>query len=212
MRTEKTFFNKNNFLNIGAAITIQADLANDKKCTTASSQFLNTSFNEHENIFNFHLHSDQPFDYRTFLKTTIPCDKQWATVSEYVQRKDISILVINGALVKPVTKMEIIADKLPETFLGKLLALLWDKYISFNGSIDSGMTILSTGDLEGFADRLEAYVLEIAHFNKMNPEFLDWVEDSNLFCSTYTGDLFDFLSPANKHLSVLLPGRMSNAN
>ena len=72
----------------------------------------------------------------------------------------------------------------PISYPDKLLAVLYARYNAFKGSGDSGLIIIPTELIVDNGKKLEAIVLELAHLNKLEPEFMDWLEKSNKFCDS----------------------------
>ena len=68
----------------------------------------------------------------------------------------------------------------PFSFPGKLLAFLFHRFQYFNGASDKGLTIVSN-ELTNKIEPLEAMILGLAHLNSLEPEFLDWIENSTKF-------------------------------
>jgi len=61
-----------------------------------------------------------------------------------------------------------------------LLAFLFQRFKYFNGAPDKGVRIISN-ESSNDEIKLEATISELAHLNNLNPEFLDWIENSNQF-------------------------------
>jgi tagaturonate reductase len=68
----------------------------------------------------------------------------------------------------------------PSSFPGKLLLFLLHRFKYFKGDPGKGLTIISSKSINNRGN-LEAIILELAHLNNLNPEFLDWIENSNKF-------------------------------
>jgi tagaturonate reductase len=87
----------------------------------------------------------------------------------------------------------------PVSFPGKLLAFLYERYKAFNGSDLSGMVIIPTELVPNNGKVLEAIVLELAHLNGLEDEFIDWLECCNNFCTS----LVDRIVPGKPDADVL---------
>jgi tagaturonate reductase len=72
----------------------------------------------------------------------------------------------------------------PVSFPGKLLAVLYERYKAFNGSDKCGLVIVPTELIVDNGKKLESIVLELAHLNKLEPAFMDWLEGCNHFCNS----------------------------
>jgi tagaturonate reductase len=72
----------------------------------------------------------------------------------------------------------------PVSFPGKLLAFLYERYKIFDGSAESGMVIVPTELITDNGSKLESIVLELAHRNKLDFAFIEWLENHNTFCNS----------------------------
>jgi tagaturonate reductase len=106
-------------------------------------------------------------------------------ILSFTHSDDASILIIDETIDQSLLEIGRHGQRLPQTLLDKLLKLLLERYAAFQGRPGSGMLILSTGSLTGYAYRLEAHILELAHVNRIAPEFLDWIEHANYFCDPW---------------------------
>jgi tagaturonate reductase len=65
-----------------------------------------------------------------------------------------------------------------------LLAFLYERFKAFGGSAHSGMVIVPTELIPDNGKKLEAIVLELAHLNSLEDEFIEWIEHNNFFCNS----------------------------
>jgi tagaturonate reductase len=72
----------------------------------------------------------------------------------------------------------------PVSFPGKLLAFLHERFHAFSGSEQSGMVIIPTELIPDNGKKLESIVLELAHLNGLEDEFIEWLEQKNTFCNS----------------------------
>jgi len=72
----------------------------------------------------------------------------------------------------------------PVSFPGKLLAFLYERFKIFDGSPESGMVIVPTELITDNGTKLESIVLELAHRNKLEFAFIEWLENYNTFCNS----------------------------
>lgn len=71
----------------------------------------------------------------------------------------------------------------PQSFPGKLLAFLYQRFKIFQGDPSKGMVILPFEPIPDNGETLEAIVLELAHQNGLETACLDWLENCNYFCN-----------------------------
>jgi len=74
----------------------------------------------------------------------------------------------------------------PKSYPGKLLAFLYERFHAFGGSAHSGMVIIPTELVPDNGRKLESIVLELAHLNGLEEEFIEWLENHNCFCNSLT--------------------------
>ncbi|WPU92398.1 tagaturonate reductase [Mucilaginibacter sabulilitoris] len=118
------------------------------------------------------------------ISRVLSAAKEWDTILEVAQSPDLEVVISNTTEVGIKLVKEDIRKHPPESFPGKLLAVLYERYKAFNGSADSGLTIIPTELIVDNGKKLESIVLELAHLNKLEPAFMDWLESSNSFCNS----------------------------
>ncbi|MBR3300245.1 MAG: tagaturonate reductase [Clostridia bacterium] len=75
-------------------------------------------------------------------------------------------------------------DGLPETYPGKLTKFLFERFTAFSGDKDKGLIILPVELIENNGGKLKECVLALSKIWNLPQEFIDWVEENNVFCST----------------------------
>ncbi|MGN8069102.1 tagaturonate reductase [Mucilaginibacter sp. SG564] len=108
----------------------------------------------------------------------------WAAILEVAQSPHLQVIISNTTEVGIKLVKEDISKHPPESYPGKLLAVLYKRYQAFNGSADSGLVIIPTELITDNGKKLESIVLELAHLNKLEPAFMDWLESHNHFCNS----------------------------
>jgi len=81
----------------------------------------------------------------------------------------------------------------PKSYPGKLLSFLYERFHAFGGSSHSGMVIVPAELITENGKKLESVVLELAHLNGLEEEFIEWLENHNHFCNS----LVDRIVPCN---------------
>jgi tagaturonate reductase len=109
---------------------------------------------------------------------------QWQDILQCAHSKDMQVIISNTTEVGIQLVKEDIRKHPPESFPGKLLAFLYERYKAFNGSEHSGMVIIPTELIVDNGKKLEAIVLELAHLNNLEDAFIEWLEKYNYFCSS----------------------------
>jgi tagaturonate reductase len=75
-------------------------------------------------------------------------------------------------------------DTLPETFTGKLTALLHHRFQFFEGDLEKGLTLIPCELIEKNGHILKSCILEYARFWGLSTLFADWVLNACIFCDT----------------------------
>ncbi|MEO3405416.1 tagaturonate reductase [Mucilaginibacter sp. CAU 1740] len=109
---------------------------------------------------------------------------EWEEILEIARNKSLQVIISNTTEVGIQLVKEDIRKHPPTSFPGKLLAVLYQRYLAFNGREDTGLVIIPTELIIDNGKKLEAIVLELAHLNKLEPAFMDWLESSNSFCNS----------------------------
>ena len=108
----------------------------------------------------------------------------WAEILECAHNENLNIIISNTTEIG----IQLINDDIrrhpPVSYPGKLLAFLYERFIAFNGSLDSGLVIVPTELILENGKKLESIVLELAHLNSLEDEFIVWLENSNYFCNS----------------------------
>ncbi|KAA6351978.1 tagaturonate reductase [termite gut metagenome] len=79
---------------------------------------------------------------------------------------------------------EDIFAKPPQSYPGKMTALLYHRFKHFNGTPQSGLTIVCCELIENNGSTLREYVLRHAEANCLGEDFVRWVTDHCRFCDT----------------------------
>ena len=108
----------------------------------------------------------------------------WVAIMEVAQSPHLQVIISNTTEVGIKLVKEDISKHPPQSYPGKLLAVLYKRYQAFNGSADSGLVIIPTELITDNGKKLESIILELAHLNKLEPAFMDWLESHNRFCNS----------------------------
>jgi tagaturonate reductase len=118
------------------------------------------------------------------ISRVLSAANEWDEVLDVARKPKLKVIISNTTEVGIKLVKEDVRKHPPASFPGKLLAVLYERYMAFNGSDDSGLVIIPTELIVDNGKKLEAIVLELAHLNKLEPAFMDWLENSNSFCNS----------------------------
>lgn len=75
-------------------------------------------------------------------------------------------------------------DSISKTFPGKLTALLYHRFKTFNGDASKGLIFLPCELIEGNGEALKECIQKYISFWKLPAEFSEWIDWKNTFCNT----------------------------
>jgi tagaturonate reductase len=118
------------------------------------------------------------------ISRVLSAKDEWDAILKCAHNPDMEIIISNTTEVG----IELIKDDIhhhpPISFPGKLLAFLYERYKAFDGSNQCGMVIVPTELISDNGRKLEAIVLELAHLNGLEENFIEWLEKYNQFCNS----------------------------
>ncbi len=118
------------------------------------------------------------------ISRVLSAKNEWNKVLECAHNPQLKIIISNTTEVG----IELVHDDIkcypPVSFPGKLLSFLYERFKAFAGSKQSGMVIVPTELIIDNGDKLESIVTELAYLNGLEESFIDWLENSNVFCNS----------------------------
>ncbi len=102
------------------------------------------------------------------ISRVINANEAWQTVLECAHNPQLQIIISNTTEVGIALQENDDINALPpQSFPGKLLSFLYERYKTFGGSNDSGMIIIPTELLVDNGAKLKAIVVELAKLNQL---------------------------------------------
>src|SRR6185312_12383743 len=118
------------------------------------------------------------------ISRVLDAQQEWERVLECAHNQNLQVVISNTTE----TGIRLVNDDIsrhpPQSFPGKLLAFLFERFKAFNRSEYSGLVIVPTELIPDNGSKLESIVLELAHLNGMEDAFIDWLERCNHFCNS----------------------------
>ena len=118
------------------------------------------------------------------ISRVLSAKDEWGTILKCAHNPDMQIIISNTTEVG----IELVKDDIhqhpPISYPGKLLAFLYERYMAFDGSDQCGMVIIPTELISDNGTKLESIVLELAHLNGLEENFIEWLEKYNHFCNS----------------------------
>jgi len=132
------------------------------------------------------------------ISRVLSAKDEWDAILKCAHNPDMQIIISNTTEVG----IELVKDDIhhhpPISYPGKLLAFLYERYKAFAGSDQCGMVIVPTELISDNGKKLEAIVLELAHLNGLEENFIEWLEKHNHFCNS----LVDRIVPGKPDAAV----------
>ncbi|MDP4261707.1 MAG: tagaturonate reductase [Bacteroidota bacterium] len=133
------------------------------------------------------------------ISRVLAAKEDWATILQCAHDPGMKIIISNTTEVGIVLTDDDIKLSPPDSFPGKLLAFLYERYKAFHGSDDSGMVIVPTELIVDNGNKLRAIILELAAKNKLEEKFIQWLQSANHFCNSLVDRIVPGkLNPADK--------------
>ncbi len=119
------------------------------------------------------------------ISRVINANSNWQEVLECAHNNQLQIITSNTTEVGITLQEEDnIQAAPPQSFPGKLLAFLYERYKAFNGSEESGVVIIPTELVTDNAKKLKEIVLRLAQLNKLGELFMSWLVNANDWCNS----------------------------
>jgi tagaturonate reductase len=118
------------------------------------------------------------------ISRILAAQSDWKEILRCAHNADMKIVISNTTEVGIQLVKENIGLNPPESYPGKLLAFLYERFRAFNGSTESGLVIIPTELIPDNGKKLQAIILELAHFNNLENDFIEWLQKCNYFCSS----------------------------
>ncbi|MEO7119990.1 MAG: tagaturonate reductase [Ginsengibacter sp.] len=120
---------------------------------------------------------------------------EWEEILKCAHKEDFQIIISNTTEIGIQLVKEDIHNHPPISFPGKLLSFLYERFRAFKGSKESGFVIIPTELIPENGKKLESIVLELAHLNSLEDEFIEWLKNSNYFCNSLVDRIVTGMPP-----------------
>ena len=121
----------------------------------------------------------------TSISRVLAAASDWDEIEILAKSKDIEIVISNtteaGMVLDDNDKLN---NGAPNSFPGKLLALLYERWKHFNGDFQKGWVILPTELMPDNGILLNSIVNKLATINQLPKDFINWMNEANDFCNT----------------------------
>lgn len=104
---------------------------------------------------------------------------------DYARSESLEIIVSNTTEAGIIYQEEILSNReCPTSFPGKLLLLLWERYLWFHGDPTKGLHIIPCELIDENGKKLQTIVNRLALENQFHKDFIFWLNTDNSFHNT----------------------------
>jgi tagaturonate reductase len=114
------------------------------------------------------------------ISRVLSASGHWEEILALARKDTIQIIISNTTEVGIQAVEEDIHLRPPASFPGKLLAFLYARYQAGG----AGFVIIPTELISDNGPKLKAIVLDLARYNDLGDDMIDWLENHNRFCSS----------------------------
>ncbi len=132
------------------------------------------------------------------ISRVVSAKTEWQAVLDCAANPAIQIIISNTTEVGITLLASDANSLLPESFPGKLLHFLMERYRVFNGSMESGLVVIPTELISDNGIKLKEIVIELAKLKGLDEAFINWVNTANDFCSSLVDCIVPGKLPANE--------------
>lgn len=118
------------------------------------------------------------------ISRMIAARHEWAEVLKCAANPAMQVVLSNTTEVGIELVKESILANPPGSFPGKLLAFLYERWKVFQGDATKGMVIIPTELIPDNGTKLKGIIIELSQHNKLEPAFMEWLQQHNHFCNS----------------------------
>jgi tagaturonate reductase len=126
----------------------------------------------------------EQYNVNNSISRVLSAVSDWSQVLSLSTSEDLEIVTSNTTEVGMVYQEELILENIPQTFPGRLLKILYTRFMHFNGDKSKGLVIIPAELIEHNADVLKDVLMRLSTFNNLTADFEDWLLHANFFCNT----------------------------
>lgn len=118
------------------------------------------------------------------ISRVISAREDWNKILECAENPELQLIISNTTEVGISLVRESINQEPPQSFPAKLLAILYQRYKKLGATPVSGLVIIPTELIIDNGKKLKAIVNQLAVYNELEPEFINWLDNHNHFCNS----------------------------
>jgi tagaturonate reductase len=118
------------------------------------------------------------------ISRVLSAKSDWQKILACAANAELKLIISNTTEVGIQLVEENILEGTPTSFPGKLLAFLYERFKIYRSTSDSGFIIIPTELVTDNGIKLKTIVNQLAQFNKLPLEFINWLNNHNTFCNS----------------------------
>jgi tagaturonate reductase len=118
------------------------------------------------------------------ISRVLAAPTQWDEILAIASSPTLEIILSNTTEVGIQLNLEKIQGRVPDSFPAKLLAVLHARYHALGPDVQNGLVIIPTELILSNGDKLRSIVQELAEYNQLGTDFLNWLQTANRFCNS----------------------------
>ena len=121
----------------------------------------------------------------TSVSDAVECDSQYVDYMAYSKLDSLRFVVSNTTEAGIVfDETDLFEAEPPKTYPGKLTKFLYERFKHFNGDVNKGLVLIPCELIEDNGKNLQRCVLQFATLWNLGSEFVEWLGEACIFCST----------------------------
>jgi tagaturonate reductase len=149
-----------------------------------------TAFQQQDNLFTILIKGIENGNIKqeqvicSSIARVLSANEDWDAVLSEAENADLKIIISNTTEIGIQFKAESVFSSPPQSFPGKLLALLYRRFNHFNGALNIGLIIIPTELLPENGAILKQVINQLVEFNQLSEDFITWLNEANRFCNS----------------------------
>jgi tagaturonate reductase len=118
------------------------------------------------------------------ISRVLTASTQWEQILDLAASPDLEVVISNTTEVGITLTEDNIQANPPTSYPGKLLAVLYHRFKTFNGAPDKGLVIVPTELIVDNGTKLSEVLFKLAEQNNLEADFVSWLKTHNEICNS----------------------------
>ncbi|WP_293889279.1 MULTISPECIES: tagaturonate reductase [unclassified Sphingobacterium] len=139
------------------------------------------------------------YEINNAISRVLSANQHWEEILKSAENPDLEIVFSNTTEVGITMSDDNVNAMPPASFPGKLLAVLYRRFVYFNGDTNKGLTIVPTELITENGSKLKSIITALAKLNELPDSFMDWLDTANDFCNTLVDRIVPGALPSTEY-------------